>query len=513
MATETTPNLGLTTVEADDRLPEAAVNDNFDKIDAYVGASAMTNKSGAQRVAGEVVVADTTADSSFTTTTTANDSKIVGVVQETIADDASGIIKHHGPSLVKVTGATSRGDWLITSTTEGQADPDSSSAPPSGAFAIALTATGGAGTVTAMLVITAAGGTIILPSSTTPTPTAEGQIEWDSDNDRIVVGNGSGQTTFFSGAIPSADLLTMLMGEKKGAFGLGNDQTTDVTVSTNTTWTTTDYPDKVVVCDVLTIAASVKLTLRGGPWFIFCNELVFGDASSHIGADGPDGGASVTYDGDDIEGATVVNGSARAQGGCGGGAVAIFATTVSGSNGTISADGGDAFRDTDNAGSNDADDGEGAIDGLLYNATVSSVLPRGAYYGRGGNGNGANGGYAGGAGQDAGTGGAAGGSGFGGGGGDATGGNGDGAQPTITPTPATVFLMMLVDRARGGGGGGARVSTVGSANAAGGGGGGAALLFADVLDATPTVRANGGLEATPTNSADGAAGFAEIVEV
>lgn len=43
--------------------------------------------------------------------------------------------------------------------------------------------------------------TIVTPSltlqaSATPTPTAEGDIQWDSDNDQIVIGDGSGQKTF-----------------------------------------------------------------------------------------------------------------------------------------------------------------------------------------------------------------------------------------------------------------------------------------------------------------------------
>jgi len=38
--------------------------------------------------------------------------------------------------------------------------------------------------------------TLTLKQSATPTPTAEGDIQWDTDNNTIVVGNGTGQTTF-----------------------------------------------------------------------------------------------------------------------------------------------------------------------------------------------------------------------------------------------------------------------------------------------------------------------------
>lgn len=45
--------------------------------------------------------------------------------------------------------------------------------------------------------------TITLKQSASPTPTAEGAIEWDTDDNRIVVGNSSGQTTFYSGQFPT----------------------------------------------------------------------------------------------------------------------------------------------------------------------------------------------------------------------------------------------------------------------------------------------------------------------
>jgi hypothetical protein len=166
MATDTTDNLGLTTVEAGDRLPETVSKDNFEILDQYVAATAMTNKSGSQRSAGDVVIADTTADNAYTTTTSANINTVVGVVQETTAIDAAGIVKHFGKSTVKVTGATSRGNWLVTSTTAGQASAVASASQPDGAFAIALTATVGAGSVTALLLAAAPPSTSL--SSSTP---------------------------------------------------------------------------------------------------------------------------------------------------------------------------------------------------------------------------------------------------------------------------------------------------------------------------------------------------------
>lgn len=157
MAAGVTTNLDLVTVEAGDRLPESATKGNLERLDSYVGATKLTNKSGGQVVAGTVVIADTTADASFTTTATGSHEKVIGVVQETIANNAAGVVKHHGTSQVLVNGATAKGDWLGTSTTPGQAQPSSASSAPTGAFAIALTATVGSGTVTALLLVTATG--------------------------------------------------------------------------------------------------------------------------------------------------------------------------------------------------------------------------------------------------------------------------------------------------------------------------------------------------------------------
>ena len=151
MATGTTTHLGLTTVETGDRLPEAVSKTNFETIDSYVAARALTNKSGSTVAANSVVVVDTTADSSFTTTTTAGATKVTGVTQASIDNNAAGIVKQYGVSSVLVTGATSRGNWLTTSTVAGQALSSSATNPPVGTFAIALTATVGAGTVTALL--------------------------------------------------------------------------------------------------------------------------------------------------------------------------------------------------------------------------------------------------------------------------------------------------------------------------------------------------------------------------
>jgi hypothetical protein len=93
--------------------------------------------------------------------------------------------------------------------------------------------------------LTIAGGTIgtsaiTLVQSATPTPTAEGVLEWDTDDDRLVVGDSTGQATFYAGAHTTTD--------HGGLTGLGDDDhphygqlTTAETVSG--LWTFSQPPD------------------------------------------------------------------------------------------------------------------------------------------------------------------------------------------------------------------------------------------------------------------------------
>lgn len=126
----------------------------------YRNMDKLTNKSGASVTTGDVVVVDTTADKGFDTTETQGATTVIGVVAEkmeggdgaeqTIADDAAGWIQllgHHRS--VKVDGTTTRGQYLIASTTTGKGTPVTGQ--QRGAFAVALTAVTGAGTVEAFI--------------------------------------------------------------------------------------------------------------------------------------------------------------------------------------------------------------------------------------------------------------------------------------------------------------------------------------------------------------------------
>lgn len=107
-----------------------------------------TNRSGASVAAGDLLILDTANARSVKTTTTANSTLVFGVAASSANDLADVIVITEGyvPTM-KVTGSTSIGQYLYTSTTAGKAAPSSTVA--SGIFAIALTS--GATTISAQI--------------------------------------------------------------------------------------------------------------------------------------------------------------------------------------------------------------------------------------------------------------------------------------------------------------------------------------------------------------------------
>lgn len=170
-------NFGLGTVQRRSRdgsyIPITQVNAGqipiIDVLDRFAGSTVETalmevlvasgagssaadylNNSGATRSLGAVVVVSTGADNAFTTTVTPGATNVLGVVAETILAGAVGSVVTAGfIGTVEVDAATSRGSFLITSTTAGKAHPVTSS--QGGVFAIALSATAGAGQVSALI--------------------------------------------------------------------------------------------------------------------------------------------------------------------------------------------------------------------------------------------------------------------------------------------------------------------------------------------------------------------------
>lgn len=128
----------------------------------------LTNSSGGALVLGDVVIQDTAAASSFTTSTTLADRKVLGILGINTANAATGVVQTRGPmGGVKVTGVVAIGDYLTTHTTATLA-VSAGTAWKSGVFAIALTAAAGpgAGTVTALLLGRCADGLAITAAKT-----------------------------------------------------------------------------------------------------------------------------------------------------------------------------------------------------------------------------------------------------------------------------------------------------------------------------------------------------------
>ena len=118
------------------------------------GSISLTNKSGSNQVAGTVVIFDKTNDQSFTTSNILYDRRIAGVLEEDIANNASGKLAVMGKIItVNVQGNVSRGYWLVQSTTTGRAAQYENVRPATGGIGIALTSYsgGGAGTVLALV--------------------------------------------------------------------------------------------------------------------------------------------------------------------------------------------------------------------------------------------------------------------------------------------------------------------------------------------------------------------------
>ena len=128
---------------------ETALAECMTREESGSNVKKLTNRSGSQRVAGDVVVIDTNNDDSFTLTSTTADPSVIGVVLETIEDGFSGLVATGGYiATIKVSGSTVRGQFLRTSLTSTKASPTSFSYYP-GIFAIAVS--NGSSTVSAVI--------------------------------------------------------------------------------------------------------------------------------------------------------------------------------------------------------------------------------------------------------------------------------------------------------------------------------------------------------------------------
>jgi hypothetical protein len=100
---------------------------------------ALTNKSGSSVAAGDVVIIDTTNNDAFTTNTASGFTGMIGIAQETIANNGTGRVLTAGyAALVNVNASVTRGNYGKTHTVAKQAT-DAGASRAAGAFCQFLT--------------------------------------------------------------------------------------------------------------------------------------------------------------------------------------------------------------------------------------------------------------------------------------------------------------------------------------------------------------------------------------
>lgn len=202
----------------------------------------LTNKSGDARVAGEVVIVDTGNADSFTTTVSEGDTGVVGVVMESIANGAAGLVCISGYCEVLVDEAVAIGEYMEASTTAGQAEGEAARA--SGTFARALTAAASPGdTVWAIvsLGMMAGGGAAPAPANEGEALVANAVPAWEADLTPLWLGTH----TWGTGVnVMPTDETGQALGDATHRWDL---HTQDVHFEGDTNNNTTTIPDNISI--------------------------------------------------------------------------------------------------------------------------------------------------------------------------------------------------------------------------------------------------------------------------
>jgi len=277
--------------------------------------------------------------------------------------------------------------------------------------------------------------------------------------------------------------------------------TEDITIAEDTIWNDAVGYKKV---KKLTIEAGKTLKINKTPFYIFAEEIEFGDEYSCIDASGLNTGVPFS-----AAGGGDISESSTGRAGDGGGMLFVVVKKISGAAGIIKANGADGIYSV-----NTVSGGQGA---LSHRRTVSGTSPTASEHWTGSFGSSSNSilplGHLLAGGSQGGTGGgsgftqssgnyAGGGSGIGGGGSNYGPEYHGGASNGITVSQ----LLCLADMGcRGGGGGG-----YGGGKSAGGGGGSVVVWVREMLSA-PVLQANGGLGTA--GAGNGGAGVTHLIEV
>lgn len=99
--------------------------------------------------------------------------------------------------------------------------------------------------------------TLILKQSAVPAPTAEGDIQWDTNDDRIAVGNGGGTSTFSNDVTNAATYLGAASIATAAQF---MNNTASKVIGPNTVW---NAGIEVALTDAATIAVDMNTFING----------------------------------------------------------------------------------------------------------------------------------------------------------------------------------------------------------------------------------------------------------
>lgn len=189
----------------------------------------VANKSGGSLANGDVVIVDTANNTAVTTTTTGRSETSVGVVQETIANNATGRVLVSGyAALVNVPASVTRGHYVETHTVAKQAT--GSATRRSGSFGQFLT---GGTSPTAILwgqtdQTASGGGGVTVQDEGTPLSTTADTLNFTGGG---VVASGSGTTKTIN--VPGITADPAWAGKGDLIVGTGNDAASILTAGTN----------------------------------------------------------------------------------------------------------------------------------------------------------------------------------------------------------------------------------------------------------------------------------------
>ncbi|RWI60242.1 MAG: hypothetical protein EOQ93_02995 [Mesorhizobium sp.] len=248
-------------------------NDNLSKVGADMASASTLNLANATGTL--VTVTGTTTITALGTVVAGAERELIFAGALTLTHNATSLILPGGANITTAAGDVARfrslggGNWRCMSYQRGNG----------AAIAVAPNTT-------------VATPTLTLKQSAAPTPTAEGDIQWDSDDDRLVVGDGAAQAVFSKNPATTVDNTVPRHDGTKGATqtsGVTIDDSNKLTAPGGLATSAGDLPfTKVFESAQQTITSGGTLTIAHGlgvspPLVIAVLKCVTADAGWSIG--------------------------------------------------------------------------------------------------------------------------------------------------------------------------------------------------------------------------------------